>query len=66
MFDDDRRLMFASAFDGSWVKYVQDFATSKVGALIDRNLQHCEGWNGIQDPGAADWLLRLRRAGSAV
>ena len=57
MFDDDRRMIFASAFDGYWVKYVQDFATSKVGALIDRNLQHCEGWVGIHDPGASECLL---------
>ena len=57
MFDDDRRMIFASSFDGSWVKYVQDFATSKVGAIIDRNLQHCEDWNGIKDPGASENLL---------
>ena len=49
MFDDDRRMIFASAFDGDWEKYVQDFGTSKVGAIIDRNLQHCEDWGGITD-----------------
>ena len=57
LLDDDRRLMFASAFDGSWEKYIQDFASTQIGELIDRNLQHVEGWIGIQDPGAADWLL---------
>ena len=57
LLDDDRRLLFASAFDGSWVKYIQDFAATKIGALIDKNLQHVEGWIGIQDPGVADWLL---------
>ena len=29
----------------------------QIGELIDRNLQHVEGWIGIQDPGVADWLL---------
>ena len=57
LLDDDRRLMFASAFDGSWEKYIQDFASTQIGELIDRNLQHVEGWIGIQDPGVADWLL---------
>ena len=57
LLDDDRRLMFASAFDGSWEKYIQDFAATKIGEIIDRNLQHVEGWIGIQDPDVADWLL---------
>ena len=66
MFDDDRRMIFASSFDGSWEKYIQDFATSKVGAIIDRNLQHCEDWGGIKDPGASENLLRLRRASGPI
>jgi hypothetical protein len=57
MFDDDRRLMFASSFDGSWETYIQDFAATVIGEMIDRNLQHVEGWIGIKDPRVADWLL---------
>jgi 3-(3-hydroxy-phenyl)propionate hydroxylase len=57
LLDDDRRLLFASAFDGSWEKYIQDFAATRIGALIDRNLQHVEGWIGIQHPRVAEWLL---------
>ena len=57
MFDGDRRLLFASAFDGDWDKYIQDFASTAIGERIDRNLQHVEGWVGIKDPRAADWLL---------
>ena len=57
LFDNDRRMIFASAFDGDWEKYIQDFGTSKVGALIDRNLQHVEGWVGIHDPRASECLL---------
>jgi hypothetical protein len=57
LLDDDRRLMFASVFDGSWEKYIQDFAATTIGTIIDRNLQHVEGWIGIADPRVADWLL---------
>jgi hypothetical protein len=57
LFDDDRRLMFCSSFDGSWDKYIQDFVATVIGQMIDRNLQHVEGWVGIKDPRASQWLL---------
>ena len=57
LLDNDTRVLFASSFDGSWEKYIQDFAASAIGQMIDRNLQHVEGWIGIQDPRAGDWLL---------
>jgi hypothetical protein len=57
LFDDDRRLMFCSSFDGPWDVYIQDFVRTVIGQMIDRNLQHVEGWVGIKDPGASDWLL---------
>jgi hypothetical protein len=57
LFDNDRRLMFCSAFDDSWDKYIQDFASTAIGEMIDRNLQHVEGWVGIKDPRASQWLL---------
>lgn len=57
LFDDDRRLMFCSAFDGTWDKYVQDFAATAIGQMIDRTLQHVEGWVGIKDPRASECLL---------
>jgi hypothetical protein len=36
LFDDERRLLFCSAFDGTWDKYVQDFAATAIGQMIDR------------------------------
>ena len=57
LFDNDTRLMFASVFDGTWEKYIQDFASTAIGEIIDRNMQHVEGWVGIHDPRAADCLL---------
>jgi hypothetical protein len=57
LFDDDRRIVFCSSFDGSWDKYIQDFASTAIGDMIDANLQHVEGWVGIKDPRASQWLL---------
>ena len=57
MFDDDKRVFFASSFDGSFAQYIQDFASTPIGVLIDENLQHAEGWVGISDPGAVEWFL---------
>ena len=57
LFDNDRQLLFCSAFDGSWDKYVQDFAATAIGQMIDRTLQHVEGWVGIKDPRASECLL---------
>ena len=57
MFDDDRRAYFASSFDGRFDQYIQDFAATRIGVLIDQALQHCEGWVGIADPGATEWFL---------
>ena len=56
MFDDDRRMLFASAYDGPWDQYIADFASTHIGEIIDKNLQHVEGWVGIHDPRAADVL----------
>ena len=47
LFDDDRRMLFASAYDGPWDQYIADFASSHIGEIIDKNLQHVEGWVGI-------------------
>ncbi|MBV9691788.1 MAG: hypothetical protein JO202_18985 [Ktedonobacteraceae bacterium] len=57
LFDNDRRIMFCSSFDGSWDKYIQDFASTVIGLMIDRNLQHVEGWVSIKDPRASERLL---------
>jgi hypothetical protein len=57
LLDDDQRILFASSFDGDWDKYIQDFAATAIGQMIDRNLQHVEDWIGIKDPHVADWLL---------
>ena len=57
MFDEDRRIFFASSYDGGFTKYIQDFGSTRIGVLIDEALQHVEGWVGITDPGATEWFL---------
>ena len=56
LFDDDTRYVFISSFDGDWDKYIEDFAGSYSGVVLDRVLGHCEGFPGLQDPGVKDWI----------
>jgi hypothetical protein len=46
LFDDDRRLLFATSFDGPWDAYMEDFA-SKPLQLFDPIFQHVEGYGGL-------------------
>jgi hypothetical protein len=57
IFDDDRQFLFASAFDGSWDTYIDDFGTTAVGAQFDRVFAHSEGFPGMTDPGVKDWFV---------
>ena len=44
LFDNDRRLIIATTFDGDWDVYIDDFAASKVLDVWDTFLIHCEGY----------------------
>lgn len=57
LFDNDTRLMFCSSFDGTWDKYIDDFATTYIANLFDATFSHCEGYPGINDPGIKDWFM---------
>jgi hypothetical protein len=65
LFDDDTRLMFCSSFDGSWDKYIDDFASTYIGTIFDAVFSHCEGFPGITDPAVKDWLMKYEREASA-
>jgi hypothetical protein len=56
LFDGDTRYVFASSFDGEWDKYIDDFAGSYSGVVLDSVLHHCQGYPGLQDPGVKDWI----------
>jgi hypothetical protein len=57
IFDDDRQFLFASAFDGSWDTYIDDFATTRVADNFDKVFSHMEGFPGIADPNIKDWFV---------
>ncbi|MFN3320965.1 MAG: hypothetical protein ACK43M_19645 [Allorhizobium sp.] len=48
-FDNDTRIIFATAYDGDWDTYINDFAT-KIPELMDLLFANVEGWPGITSP----------------
>jgi hypothetical protein len=56
-FDNDTRLLFATTFDGDWDAYIDDFVT-KIPDYLDIIDSSWDGWPGIRDPGAKDYLAR--------
>ncbi len=55
--DNDTRLLFATAYDGNWDAYIDDFAT-KIPDYLDIFDSVWEGWPGIRSPESKDWLVR--------
>jgi len=65
LFDDDKRLLFCSSFDGTWDKYIDDFATTYIANLFQDVFSHCEDFPGIKDPNVKDWFLGNAQEASA-
>ena len=55
--DNDTKLLFATAYDGDWDPYIDDFAT-KIPDYLDILSCGLEGWPGIRSPEAKDYLAR--------
>jgi len=53
--DNDTKLLFATAYDGEWDPYIDDFAT-KIPNALDLLLCNCKGFPGIRSPQVKDWL----------
>ena len=53
--DDDTRVLFATAYDGDWDTYIDDFAT-KIPELMDLLFANVEGWPGIDSPKVKDFI----------
>jgi len=58
LFDNDTRLMFCSSFDGTWDKYIDDFASTYIANIFDAVFSHSEGYPGLNDPGIKDWFMQ--------
>jgi hypothetical protein len=56
-FDNDTRLLFATAFDGDWDTYIDDFI-AKIPDYLDLIDSAWEGWPGIRHPDAKDYLIK--------
>jgi len=54
--DNDTKLLFATAYDGEWDAYIDDFVT-KIPNSMDILFCNLEGWPGIHDPNIKDWLV---------
>jgi hypothetical protein len=55
--DDDKKLLFATAYDGDWDPYIDDFAT-KIPDSMDIIFSAFEGWPGIRSPEVKDWIVK--------
>lgn len=55
--DNDTRMLFATTFDGDWDPYIDDFI-AKIPDYLDIIDSAWDGWPGIRDPGAKDYLAR--------
>jgi len=53
--DNDTRLLFATAYDGDWDPYIEDFA-SKIPDALDVLLSGMEGYPGMHSPAVKDWI----------
>ncbi|MCK8469056.1 hypothetical protein M0722_17810 [Microbacterium sp. KSW4-16] len=59
IFDDDKKILFCTAYDGDWDSYINDFAT-KIPDLMDLLFANIEGWPGISDPSVKDFIAGLQ------
>jgi hypothetical protein len=55
--DNDTKLLFATAYDGEWDAYIEDFAT-KIPTAMDVLFCNAEGWPGIRSPKVKDWIVK--------
>ena len=55
--DNDTKLLFATAYDGQWDPYIDDFAT-KIPDEMDVVFSCWEGWPGIHSPKIKDWIVK--------
>jgi hypothetical protein len=55
LFDNDTRLLFATAYDGEWDPYIVDFS-SKIPDPLDVLFCDCEGYPGMHSPKIGEYL----------
>jgi len=59
--ENDTKLLFATAYDGEWDPYIDDFAT-QIPIELDLFFCNCVGWPGIHSPSVKDWIAKRQVA----
>jgi hypothetical protein len=54
--NNDTKLLFATAYDGEWDAYIDDFAT-KIPDAMDVLFCNAMGWPGIRSPKVKAWIV---------
>jgi len=62
--DNDTRMLFATAYDGDWDAYIDDFAT-KIPEMMDYLFGNVEGWPGIASPDVKDFITKYQLQAAA-
>jgi len=62
--DNDTKLLFATAYDGDWDAYIDDFVT-KIPEAMDLLFCNIEGWPGIHSPSVKDFIAGHQIAAEA-
>jgi len=57
--DNDTKLLFATAYDGDWDAYIDDFV-ARIPDYLDIISSSFEGWPGIHSPDAKDYFARYQ------
>jgi hypothetical protein len=55
--DNDTKLLFATAYDGDWDPYIEDFA-SKIPNALDMLLGNGVGYPGLLSPSIKEWIVK--------
>jgi hypothetical protein len=53
--DNDTKLLFATAYDGDWDTYIDDFST-KIPDALNVLFSNMEGYPGMHSPAVRDWI----------
>jgi hypothetical protein len=62
--ENDTKLLFATAYDGQWDAYIDDFVT-KIPNSMDLIFCYLEGWPGIHHPSVKDFIANHQIAADA-
>jgi hypothetical protein len=57
--ENDTKMLFATAYDGDWDDYINDFAT-KIPAYMDLLFSAVPGWPGINSPSVKDFIVSIQ------